>query len=184
MIGSVSISARRLSYAMILIAASNALPLGAQPPNARAVLPGYATPILLDTLGIAKKVTGSRDSIYAALFQALGELGIPVEARDREAGLAQNLNVQMSRRLGKTPLSKFFDCGRSFAGDNADLYRLTLAMAGWVATGKDSLPRLYLALAAGGQDQAGSRSGYVMCNSTGRLEDVIAQRVRQLLGAS
>jgi hypothetical protein len=175
-------SSRSIVLGLAVAVLAFPLPLAAQGPNTRAMLPGYGSTILLDTLAFPKRVSGQRDSIYVALFKVLGELDIPVEARDRQSGLARNLNVERSRRLGNVPLSRYFDCGRGFAGNNADLYRLTIALSAWVGSASDSTTRLFIASAASGQDPAGSKTGYVMCPSTGQLEERIAQRVRQVLG--
>jgi len=153
----------------------------AQTPNARAVLPGIDNPILLDTMGIAFPVSGSRDSIYAALDSTFRELKIPVETRDPRTGILRNLNADISRRLGGENLSRYLDCGRSFAGNNADFYRITLAISTWVEPATGEPQRVMVAIAASGRDPAGSRSAYSQCTSRGALEKRVAERVQKLI---
>jgi hypothetical protein len=153
-------------------------PAGGQGPGARVMLPGYELPILLDTLAIVAPVAGSREAIFEALSHVFAELEIRVEEKDASTGLLRNLGVQKSRRLGKVALSKYFDCGRGFSGANADVYRITIALSAWVEPPAGTAEKLHIAVVGSGQDPAGSRSGFVKCNSTGALEAFIAGRVR------
>ncbi|MFP5354815.1 MAG: ATP-binding protein [Gemmatimonadota bacterium] len=91
---------RLLVVAAFLACAVRPADAAAQAPQARAVLPGIDTPILLDTMGLAFPMTGARDSIYAAFEKVFAELKIPVQTRNRDAGLLHNLNADVSRRLG------------------------------------------------------------------------------------
>ncbi|MEO6445352.1 MAG: hypothetical protein ABIZ91_05120 [Gemmatimonadaceae bacterium] len=156
----------------------------AQSPNARAILPGYDAPILLDTLGIALPISGSRDSIFSALTAVLAELKIPIEERDPRTGMLRNLNAQLSRRLDKVPLSRYIDCGRGFSGNNADIYRVTLALSAWIVPATGEPQKLQVAIAASGRDPGGTNTGYSACSTRGSLEALIVERVRARLGLS
>ncbi len=116
-----------------LLAAAAPMTLHAQRgPGTRAMLPGMDGPILLDTMGLAVPISGNRDSIFAALTTVFNELKIPVQLNDPKQGLLNNLNADVSRRLGGQPMSRYIDCGRSFSGENADVYRITLAVSAWL----------------------------------------------------
>lgn len=164
----------------VLLAAAPLAVARAQAPGARAMLPGLDAPILLDTIGLAFPVHGPRDSIFAALETTFRELKIPIEARDPQTGLLRNLDAEVSRRLGGQPLSRYLDCGRGFSGNNADFYRITLAISAWVEPAGGAPERLLVAIAASGRDPAGSRSAYSPCTSRGALEKRIAERVQEL----
>lgn len=177
---------RAVARGLLLLAALAALPLGAtslaaQAPGSRAILPGYDTPILLDTLGIAQPIHGARDSIFAAISAVFAELKIPVEASNAGAGMLRNLNAQISRRLGGEPLSRYLDCGRGFSGSNADIYRISLAISVWVEPATGDAERLLVAIAASGRDPSGSHSAYAVCTSRGALERRIAAMVQARL---
>lgn len=155
--------------------------LAAQPPGSRALLPGNDTPILLDTLGIAQPIRGSRDSIFAATGAVFTELQIPIEESNAGTGMLRNLNAQVSRRLGGVPLSRYLDCGRGFSGSNADIYRIELAISVWVEPATGDAERLLVAIAATGRDPSGSRSAFSACTSRGALEERIAAMVQARL---
>lgn len=187
-------SARRM-FSRALVAALGAAalavspvgaPVGAQAigqtPQARAVLPGIEGAILLDTMALPFKVRGNRDSIFTALETVFKELKLPVESRNAKSALLNNLNADISRRLGDVALSRYLDCGRGFSGSNADFYRITLAFSVWVEPATGEPQQLMVAIAASGRDPAGSRSAYSQCTSRGALEKRIADRVQELVG--
>lgn len=169
-----------LIAAAAVLVAIPAIPAGAQAPGTRAVLPGYATPVLLDTLGVASAVAGNRDSLYVALFKTFEELEIPVEGQKREGALVQNTNLIRTKKLGGQNLSRYFDCGQGFSRPNADFYRIVMAVSAWLEPATGAPATLKVAAAASGQDPAGSRTGWVVCTSTGKLEERITARVGQL----
>jgi hypothetical protein len=153
-------------------------------PGTRAMLPGMDGPILLDTMGLAVPISGNRDSIFAALTTVFNELKIPVQLNDPKQGLLNNLNAEVSRRLGGQPMSRYIDCGRGFSGNNADVYRITLAVSAWLEPNVGEPKNLMIAIAASGRDPAGSKSAYSVCTSRGALEKRIGERVQEIAGRS
>ena len=129
-------------------------------------------------MGIGLPITGSRDSIYAALVAVFAELKIPVAEYDASRGMLHNVNANVSRRLGGEAMSKYLDCGRGFSGSNADFYRVTLAVSAWVEPATGEPTKLMVAIAASGRDPAGSKSAYSVCTSRGALEQRIARQVQ------
>lgn len=172
--------AAALGAATVAAAAAGAQGVG-QTPQARAVLPGIEGAILLDTMALPFKVRGNRDSIFTALETVFKELKLPIESRNAKSALLNNLNADISRRLGDVALSRYLDCGRGFSGSNADFYRITLAFSVWVEPATGDPQRLMVAIAASGRDPAGSRSAYSQCTSRGALEKRIADRVQELV---
>lgn len=155
--------------------------LHAQAPQARAVLPGIDVPIMLDTMALEFPIAGARDSIYAALLSVFQELKIPVQTANPKAGLLNNLNADISRRLGGERLSRYIDCGRGFSGENANVCRVTIVMAAWPDPQSGDATALHVAFIGGGLDPAGSRGNYVLCTSKGVLEEEFAAKVRARL---
>ncbi len=185
-------SARPLDRVLLPIVALIALASVAAPsslaaqrgPGTRAMLPGMDGPILLDTMALAVPIAGNRDSIFAALTTVFNELKIPVQLNDPKHSLMNNLNADVSRRLGGQPMSRYIDCGRGFSGNNADIYRITLAVTAWIDPTEGDPQRLMVAIAASGRDPSGSHSAYTVCTSRGALEKRIGERVQQLAGKS
>lgn len=177
-------NARPILFAVLGAAAVVALCAGearAQGPNIRTMLPGFDQPILLDTMAIRRPITGDRAAIVAAINTVLTEWKIPIEERDPATGRSEHVRAQVSRRIGGEAASTYFDCGQSFSGRNADIYRLRLAVAAWVEPAAGAPKELRVAAMASGRDPAGSRSSYGKCASTGALEERLWNRVRELV---
>ena len=152
-------------------------------PNVRTVLPGFDQPILLDTLALARPISGKREAILAAVNTALAEWKILIDERDGTAGRTEHVRAEVSRRIGGEPLSRYLNCGRGFSGNNADVFRLRLAIAAWPFPLEGEPNELRIAIIASGRDPAGRRSTYGPCASNGKLEERLWARVVELLEA-
>jgi hypothetical protein len=161
------------------------LPLtaGAQP-FARVQVPGVQQPVLLDSIAIAHKVDGSVERVLKAIDEVYAEFDLPVETFDPQAGRFPNRRVTKSRRLGKSAMSRFLDCGRGFNGNNADIYRVTIATAAWPEPATGTATKIHIALIGGGLDPSGAGDGYVVCTSRGFFEEDFAKRVNAKLASS
>jgi hypothetical protein len=163
------------------LATGVATAVSGQAPNLRVQVPGVAGVVLLDSIARKFVVQAPVPVLLAAIDSAFADFGLPVDALDRTAGTLPNRRVTLSRRLGNTPLSRYLDCGRGFSGENANIYRVTLAAAAWPDQQSGTATALHVALIAGGQDPAGSRSGYVLCTSKGAFEEEFANKIKARL---
>lgn len=160
---------------------ASAVPVTGWAQNLRTHVPGVAQPILLDTVAYRARVVAPMARVLAAIDSAYASYNLPAESYDPEIGQLPSRRVTRSRQLGRSAMSRYLDCGRGFSGDNANLYRITLSTAAWpVVVAGDSVD-LHVALIAGGQDPAGSRSGYVLCTSKGAFEEEFAGKVKAVL---
>lgn len=168
-----------------LLLVMSALPMVAQAqPNARVSIPGQNQPILLDSVAIGHKISGPVDAIIKAVDEVYAEFGLPVEAFDPSTGRFPNRRVTLSRRLGKQPLSRYLDCGRGFAGNYADRYRVTISTAAWTEPATGTATKLHVAIIGGGLDPSGAGDGYVLCTTRGFFEDEFVKRVSAKLASS
>lgn len=153
----------------------------AQSNELRVQIPGFEWPVQLDTIAISYPLTGDRNRILAAIDAAFAHFDLPVEAFDASVGRAPNRRVTRTRRLGKQMMSRYLDCGRGFAGNNADVYRIILSSAAWPEPATGEVTSVKVAIIAAGQDQAGARNDYVLCTSRGAFEREFIARVRERL---
>lgn len=157
--------------------------LGAQTPRATAILPGYRSPIWLDTTGQARTFAGPRDRVFAAVDSALGSLGIALDVRDAASGLVGTGRLKTQRRLAGVPMSRWLDCGVGARGSTADVYQVSLALLGMVRTRPADSVEVRVAFAAGAQDFSGPLADPISCSSTGALEERILNAVATRLKA-
>ena len=147
-------------------------------------LPGHAAPILLDTMGLSRDVSGAPWRAFAALVLAYQQLRIPVSVSDSARRYLGNLHFTKMQRLGSSALSQLIDCGVGMTGPRADQYRVHLAVVSRVDSLPDGRSRLRSTVVAGAEDVQGPSKDPVKCGSTGvlesRLGDIVAMHLKSL----
>jgi hypothetical protein len=126
-------------------------------------------------------LNASLPAVWRALKETLTSLSVPIRFEDPANGEIGHAQAKLFRRLGKQPLSFLLRCGSGVTGPNADTYMVLLSFVAFVkpaAGGKVAVAPL---LTGQAQDPAASRSDWVNCSSTGRLENRIAQELRRRL---
>ena len=140
-------------------------------------LPGYAAPILLDTIGLVREVPGPADQAFAALTIVYRQLQIPTSITDTTRRYIGNLHFTKMRALGKSALSTIVDCGSDMSGPRADAYRVHLAIVSRVDSIGETTSRVRSTVVAGAEDVMGSAKTPIRCGSTGALESRITSLV-------
>ncbi|MCC6317553.1 MAG: hypothetical protein IT361_07670 [Gemmatimonadaceae bacterium] len=158
-----------------------AAPVEGQGPNIRVQVPGIPGVVLLDSIAERKRVIGNTEAILKAIDSAYAFFQLPVEAIDPAVGRLPNRRVTLSRRMGKTPLSRFLDCGRGFSGNYADMYRVTISTAAWLSPPRGDTTEVNIAIIGGALDPAGTGDGYVLCTSRGYFEADFARKVTEIV---
>jgi NAD(P)-dependent dehydrogenase (short-subunit alcohol dehydrogenase family) len=72
--------------------------------------------------------TAPLERVWLALPAAYEAMEIPIADFDAQTRLIGNSGLKVRRRLGKTSLSRFLECGSSQIGPNADEYEVTLSV--------------------------------------------------------
>ncbi|MCU0648556.1 MAG: hypothetical protein MUF00_11205 [Gemmatimonadaceae bacterium] len=142
---------------------------------------GHQRPIALDTMGVRMDFpNASPGQVWTQLTAVYDEAKIITNVRDSTAGEIGNLTLVQRGRLWKQPMSRFFDCGTSMSGNNADSYKVSLALLSWIVpNGAGST--VWTAVAAGGRDLSGTSNHSRTCQSLGQLEGTIHDALRERL---
>lgn len=178
-------TARRLSRVALgaaLLAAAWAAPAAAQS-LPRVWLPGYRDPVAFDTLGGRYAVLAPPGAVYGAAVAVLERAGIPITYRDSLRGIVGSPSIENKRRIAKSPLSRFLNCGNGFSGPNADSWGVTMALL-VSARAADDGTALRIGVAAGARDLSGPSKDPVTCGSTGALEELLAKEIQLQLQSS
>ena len=178
-------TARRLSRAALgaaLLAAAWAAPAAAQS-LPRVWLPGYRDPVAFDTLGGRYTLLAPPAAVYSVAAAVLERAGIEVTYRDSLRAIVGNPAIEKKRRIAKSPLSRFLNCGNGFSGPNADSWGVTMALL-VSARAADDGTALRIGFAAGARDLSGPSKDPVTCGSTGALEELIAKEIKSSLSSS
>lgn len=125
------------------------------------------------------RIAARPDSVFAALAVAYQEVGIAVGTSDPNSRTAGNTQVRATRRLGRTSLSTYLDCGHTPAGNAAAdsrPIRLSVLSTAEPAGEGSQLSTVIQAFQI-------SESGETLpCFTTGVLEAAIATAVQRKLG--
>jgi hypothetical protein len=150
--------------------------------RARVGLRGFRDPIALDTLAADHQVNAPTGKTFSAAASVLKTLGLPVELRDSVGGLIGNTEFTKSRTLVGQQMSTWLNCGSSMTGPNADNDRITIALVIIIDPAPNNTTRMRIGLVGSGSNIAGNSTEPVACGSTGRLEEKMAQMIKNITG--
>lgn len=171
----------RLLFAMLAVM-SVAVPAvsRAQSPPIRLRLPGYFTPMSVDSVAAAPVVVAaSREITYKAANAVLTELKIPVTTQDAAMRVLGSGSARMIRKLGRERLSTYLNCGQGMSGSHADGWRVTMAIFVWLEPATATETRIRIGMLAGAQDVEGVSKDPVACGSTGVFETHLAEMIQK-----
>ena len=123
---------------------------------------------------------GSIDRVWKALPMVYDSLSIPLTIMDAPTRVIGNEGFKVRRRLGKTPLSKYLECGRSQMDANADEYEITMSVITRLAVVDSQQTKVTTTVEASakGLQFAGQASS---CTSRGALEAQLQQLLMNAL---
>jgi|SRR6185437_749877 hypothetical protein len=112
-------------------------------------------------------------SVWRALPWVFDTLSIPIGTVDPAQHVMGNSALKLRRRLGKTPLSRFIDCGTAQASPSADTYDVQLSVL-TQAQPSDSGTTVSTTVDAVARP-ADMRGDFIHCSSNGVLEPLIVK---------
>lgn len=130
---------------------------------------------------LSEEVAVPVDRAWAVLPAVYQELGLSSEADPARRTVAGAARV--SRRFNGEPATRILDCGRGqFGTEIASTYAIRMTVSTTVNPGTGTNARLDTAIEAHVESD-GANSVAAQCRSAGRLEAMIAERVRARVGA-
>lgn len=165
----------------LALCAGRADGLAAQDYRAVVRLRPRSVPVALDTVAVPYEIAAQPALVYPAVRAAFRALGIRVDIQDSARGLLGTERWVRRSTLAGEPMSRFFNCGASLIGSNADRYTLTIAVAAFVDPLPEGRTRLGIAATAMGRDVEGASLDPVGCETTGLLESRLATATKAKL---
>lgn len=148
--------------------------------RARVGLRGYRDPIAMDTLASEYTVNAPTGKAFAAAVQVFKTLGFNATVRDSAGGLIGNEEFNRTRTLVGSQMSTWLNCGSGMTGPNADNYRITIALMIMVDPAANNTTRMRIGMVGSGANIVGNSTDPVACGTTGRLEERIAQLIKNI----
>lgn len=117
------------------------------------------------------------DAVWRALPAVFDTLGIPVNTVDPALKAFGNSGFKLTKRLGKTALSQYIDCGQTQAFPSADTYEIYLVAMVQLAPSEPGATTVATSVQASGKPLT-VRGDFTRCSSKGVLEQRIVERLR------
>ena len=167
--------------ALALIAASSGR-LQAQT-HATVILPGFRSPVRMDTIGTPHTVAAQAGVVYGALTHVFDRLKLEPDVLDSASLAVGTLKLQVMRTFLGATLSRSVDCGigSGMRGARADFDRVHLAILATVKPLTEGSSELKLAVAAGSQAIGGTLGDQISCVSTGWIEEKVQRMLDEEL---
>ena len=126
------------------------------------------------------KMPYSADAVFRILASVYDSIGIPVTALDPVRKTIGNPSYKTRMRLGKVALSKYFECGTTQIGPNADSYDVVINVTTAVAADGASASTMTTFVDAQSRPVTFNQA-YNRCTSKGLLETRLADIVKARL---
>jgi hypothetical protein len=176
---------RLLSPFLVAALAACASGSGSGPVRAARPVPELSVPGLHGTLDPNSEVPSSTtqlaaapDSVWNALVKVYAGLGLPVTGIDTGARVLDSVDQRL-RSVGGRRLTDLVDCGGSYG--SASTYDIYLTVRTQLKAGESGGTLSSTQVTASAKPPTGSSR--IQCSSSGGLEQMIAARLREALGA-
>ena len=126
---------------------------------------------------VTEAVRATPEVAWIALQTAYEDLGIPVKEINEDLKILGNPRLVLSRRLNRTRLSNYLDCGFGPSGNHADTHRIEMQLRTSILAVEGGV-RVNTYVAAVARNMDGTSNTQIRCASKFRLEREIAGRVK------
>jgi hypothetical protein len=109
------------------------------------------------------------DKVWSAMSPAYDSLAIPLTVLDAASHTIGNEGLQARRRIGKTRIGEYLNCGSGQGGPSADIYEINLSMVSRLQP--NTAGGTTITTTVDGVAKPASFTGdYIKCGTTGELE--------------
>jgi hypothetical protein len=140
---------------------------------------GGALTLTSSTMANVTTIPFSIDQVWRVLPAVYDSLSIPITTVEPSKHLVANEGFKLRQTLGKTPLSRYIDCGATQIGANADSYDVYMTIVTHADAGSEGT-KLSTTLEAAAKPVSFSQA-YSRCTSRGVLETRIADVLKALV---
>ena len=129
-------------------------------------------------LAAVATIAAAPAAVWTAAKQAYASLEIPVGLENPQAHLLGNQNFYKSRSMGGQPMTSFVDCGTGMTGAKAASYRIYMSLITDISGDGKGGTVVRANFTALGQDVTEGSTDRIPCGSTGRLEQLVLDRIK------
>jgi hypothetical protein len=185
---------RPISAALLLVTAAcgatSSVPSPASTPavrTERVVTSSGGSGVSVNTANVDNNIrllsTGTAAQVWSVLPQVYEELGIPLTIKDDARKTIGNEGWRTRRQIGRVPMQRYIDCGRSGTIENAETYTINLSIITTVTANSGGGSVVGTIIQATGRNPVTSSTQEVRCVSMGDLEIRIRDMVQAKVAA-
>jgi len=120
-------------------------------------------------------------TVWLAVKKVYADWEIPLSVENPSTHQIGNQNFYKSRQIAGKPMTEFVDCGSGMTGPKASTYRIYISLLSDVMTDGNGGTKMQVTFVPMGQDVAAGSSDRIPCGTTGRLEQLMLDRVAALV---
>ncbi|HEV7596086.1 MAG TPA: hypothetical protein VGO33_13905 [Gemmatimonadaceae bacterium] len=152
-------------------------------PDVRMTMPSGSQQVLNVGVSVVRGVANLQfpiDKVWNAMMPAYDSLSIPLSVLDATSHTIGNEGLTARRRIGKTRIGEYLNCGNGEGGPSADIYEINLSMVSRLQP--NAVGGTTITTTVDGAAKPASFSGdYIKCATTGELEKRLVKIVEDKL---
>lgn len=121
-------------------------------------------------------------TVWLAVKKVYADLDIPVTVENVPGHQIGNTNFYRSRQFAGEQMNTLVDCGSGMTGPKASSYRIYMSLLTDVNPDGKGGTLLQTTFGAAGQDVSEGSSDRILCGTTGRLEQLFLNKVKETIG--
>lgn len=122
---------------------------------------------------LVREIPASRTALWALITGVYEEVGLREPQLDRANWTAVLQNHSATRRIGREPMSTFFNCGAGATGPNANTRRIRMTVQTAIESLASGDSRAHTRIDAVAYSLEGTSGTPMVCATTGALENRI-----------
>ena len=128
------------------------------------------------------EVAAPPPTVWLAVKKVYADFDIAVTVENLPGHQIGNNNFWKSRQMAGEPMNLLVDCGSGMTGPKAATYRIYMSLLTDVNPDGKGGTLLQTTFFPMGQDIAGGSADRIPCGTTGRFEQIVLDKVKQVIG--
>ena len=121
-------------------------------------------------------------SVWLAAKKVFADWDVPLVVENTSIHQMGNPNFFKTRQFAGEPMAQLVDCGSGMTGPKASTYRIYMSLLTSIATDGKGATTVQTTFVPMGQDVSGGSTDRIPCGTSGRLEALFVDRIKQTLG--
>lgn len=117
-------------------------------------------------------------AVWLAAKQAYASIEVPLSVENPAAHQLGNSNFFKARTMAGAPMTQFVDCGSGMTGPKAASYRIYMSLLTEISADGKGGTIVQTTFVPMGQDISQGSTDRIPCGTTGRLEQLVLDRIK------